>query len=140
MWFVGAGTVLFAMGAAVAFLTVPKALDWLRGVGGHNFQQFYTADKYLQLIVYMMIAFGIGFEFPIVLVTLLLVGIVTTTQLRQARRYAIVIIAIVVAVGTPSSDPFSMLALCIPMWIFYEVAIVFGRIRDRRRNRRPAAA
>ena len=131
-WFVACGTALFSMGAAIAFWTVPKALEFLKGIGGSNFTQLYSPDKYLRLIIYMMIAFGIGFEFPIILVFMLLVGIVKTAQLRQARRYAIVIIAVVVAVATPSADPISMFALCIPMWLFYEVAIVFGRVRDRR--------
>ena len=131
-WFVACGTALFAMGAAIAFWTVPKALEFLKNIGGPNFTQFYSPEKYLKLITYMMLAFGVGFEFPILLVFLQMAGIVKVAQLRQARRYAIVIIAIVVAVATPSADPISMLALCIPMWIFYELAIVFGRLRERR--------
>ena len=133
VWFVISGSLLFMMGAAIAFWTVPKALEFLKTIGGSDFTQLYGPAKYLKLIIYMMIAFGIGFEFPILLIFLQLAGIVSTAQLRQARRYAIVIIAVVVAVATPSADPISMFALCIPMWIFYEVAIVFGRLRDRRR-------
>lgn len=136
VWFVACGTLLFVMGAAIAFWTVPKALQWLKSIGGDNFTQFYAPDKYLRLITYMMLAFGIGFEFPILLVFLQLAGIVTTRKLRDVRRYAIVIIAVVVAVATPSADPISMLALSLPMWIFYEASIVFGRIRERRRAKR----
>jgi sec-independent protein translocase protein TatC len=88
----------------------------------------------------MMLAFGAGFEFPILLIFMQFAGIVTTDQLRQFRRYAIVGIAVIVAVITPSGDPISMLALCIPMWIFYEGAIVVGRVRNRRRARATAAA
>ena len=140
IWFVITGTFLFFLGAAIAFWTVPKALEFLKAIGGNNFTQFYAPDKYLRLIVYMMLAFGIGFEFPILLVFLQLAGIVTVMRLRQFRRYAIVILAVIVAVATPSADPISMLALLIPMILFYEAAIIFGRIRERRRRKAAAKA
>lgn len=134
--FMGIGTVLFATGAAIAFWTMPKALEFLQYIGGEdNFTQFYAPDKYLRLIMYMMVAFGIGFEFPLVVTTLNLLGIVTTDTLRRIRRYVIVIVAIFVAVATPSGDPISMLALTVPMCLLYEVSIVIGRVRDRRRRK-----
>jgi len=140
VWFAACGSVLFALGAAIAFWTIPKALEFLQAIGGEdNFEQIYAPDKYLRLIVYMMLAFGIGFEFPILLVFLQLAGVVSTSKLRQVRRYAIVGIAVVVAVVTPSADPISMIALTVPMWIFYELAIVFGRIRDRRARKSVAS-
>jgi len=137
--FVLSAIVLFVMGAALAYWTLPKALDWLSAIGGNNITQAYTADKYYQLIAYMMLAFGICFEFPIVLVFLQMAGIVSNEWLRKYRRHAIVVIFIVVAVATPSNDPISMLALCIPLWIFYAVALGFGAYLDRRRRRRAAA-
>lgn len=130
------GTVLFVCGAAIAFWTLPKALEFLQAVGGEdNFTEFYTPDKYLRLIVYMMLAFGIGFEFPLVVVTLQFVGLVDTATLRNIRRYVIIIVAIFVAVATPSGDPISMLALTIPMCLLYEAAILIGRLRERRRRK-----
>jgi sec-independent protein translocase protein TatC len=137
--FVGFGMLLFVMGAAIAFWTLPKALEFLQAIGGDGFTEAYSAAKYLRLVVYMMLAFGLGFEFPILLVFLQLVGLVTTSQLRQFRRYAIVGISVVVAVITPSADPISMLALTIPMVLFYEIAIIIGRIRERRLRLRGAA-
>ncbi len=131
--FIGVGTVLFGAGAAIAFWTLPKALVFLQTIGGEdNFSQFYTPDSYLKLIVYMMLAFGIGFEFPLVVTTLNLMGAVSTAALRKNRRYVIVIVAVFVAVATPSGDPISMLALTIPMCLLYEVSILIGRVRDRR--------
>jgi sec-independent protein translocase protein TatC len=82
----------------------------------------------------MMLAFGIGFEFPILLVFLVMAGIIGTQQLRHARRYAVVGICVVVAVITPSGDPISMLMLSVPMVLFYEAAIVIGRVIERRRR------
>jgi sec-independent protein translocase protein TatC len=136
--FVGSAITLFIMGAYIAYWTLPKALQWLADIGGNNITQAYTADKYFQLIAYMMLAFGIGFEFPILLIFLQLAGIVQTDTLKKYWRHAIVVIAIIVAVATPSNDPFSMLALCIPMWLFYGVAVAFGVLRDRRRRRAAA--
>jgi sec-independent protein translocase protein TatC len=137
--FIASALVLFALGAMLAYWTLPKALDWLSSIGGNNITQAYTADKYYQLIAYMMLAFGICFEFPIVLIFLQMAGIVTTDWLRKYRRHAIVVIFIVVAVATPSNDPISLLSLSIPLCLFYEVAIVVGRVRDRRKRRAAAA-
>ena len=83
----------------------------------------------------MMLAFGTGFLFPVVLVFLELVGVLTPRMLSKFRRYAIVLIAVVAAVITPSGDPYSMLALAIPMWIFYEASILIGWVIGRSRLR-----
>jgi sec-independent protein translocase protein TatC len=136
--FIGSAITLFIMGAYIAYWTLPKALEWLADVGGSDITQAYTADKYFQLIAYMMLAFGICFEFPILLIFLQLAGIVKNETLRKYWRHAIVVVAIVVAVATPSNDPFSMLALCVPLWVFYGVAVLFGLLRDRRRRRAAA--
>ena len=82
----------------------------------------------------MMLAFGIGFEFPILLIFLQMAGVITPRQLSGARRYAIVGICVLVAVITPSGDPISMLMLSVPMILFYEVSILIGRVIERRRS------
>ena len=138
--FITCGTVLFAMGAAIAFWTMPEALKFLQNIGGEdNFDEFYTPNSYMRLIVYMMIAFGIGFQFPLIVTSLNMMGVVTTDKLREVRRYVIVIISVFVAVATPSGDPISMLALTIPMCLLYEVSILLGRLRDRSRRKAAAA-
>jgi len=88
----------------------------------------------------MMIIFGAGFEFPVLLVALEIAGVLTPRQLSQARRWAIVAIVVVSAVITPSSDPISMLALAIPLYLFYELAILFGWLFNRRKRKRAARA
>jgi sec-independent protein translocase protein TatC len=126
---------LFVMGAGLAYYTLPRALEFLIDIGGtDNFVTAFAPGKYFTLITYMMLAFGIGFEFPILLVFLQMAEIITPQQLRGARRYAIVGICVVVAVITPSGDPISMLMLSVPMIAFYEVSIVIGRILERRRS------
>ncbi|MGN6694827.1 MAG: twin-arginine translocase subunit TatC [Aquihabitans sp.] len=131
--FVISATVLFLFGAAVAFYTLEPALSFLQSVGGDNLRYEYSPTKYLMLIVYMMLAFGVGFEFPIVLVALQLVGVITPQHLSNFRRFGIVIIFVVAAVITPSADPISLFALAIPMMIFYEISIIIGRIIVGRR-------
>lgn len=131
--FVASASALFALGAAIAYYTLPQALTFLQSMGGNDVEYQYSAQKYLMLIVYMMVAFGIGFQFPIVVVFLQLVGIVTPQQLSQFRRFAIVIIFVAAAVITPSADPISLFALALPMCLFYEVSILIGRLAKRRR-------
>jgi sec-independent protein translocase protein TatC len=132
--FVVSALVLFLLGAGLAFYTLPKALEFLVDIGGtDNFVTAFAPGKYFTLITYMMLAFGIGFEFPILLIFLQLVGVLSSQALRRTRRYAIVGICIVVAVITPSGDPISMLMLSVPMALFYEASIIVGRLIERRR-------
>jgi sec-independent protein translocase protein TatC len=126
--FVLGSMVLFAMGASIAFLTLPQALGFLVGIGGDNLETLFGPGKYLGLVTLMMIAFGLAFEFPLLLIFLQLVGILRSRQLGGFRRYAIVLIFVFVAVITPSGDPYSLLALAMPMYFFYEGAILIGRL------------
>jgi sec-independent protein translocase protein TatC len=137
--FVVSALVLFVLGATLAYFTLPRAFDFLIDIGGEGFVTGYTAGKYFKLVTYMMLAFGVGFEFPIVLIFFQMAGIVETDTLRRARRFAIVGICILVAVITPSGDPISMLMLSVPMVIFYELAILIGSFIGKRQARREAA-
>jgi sec-independent protein translocase protein TatC len=129
--FVLTSIVLFAFGALVALLTLPKALEFLLDIGGSQLRPELTADKYLSLVSLMIVAFGVAFEFPVVLVFLLLARVLTTRQLRRWRRPAILVIVIFAAVITPSQDPYSLFAMAIPMYIFYEGSIIIGRVLKR---------
>jgi len=134
--FVLSGVVLFVMGAALAYWTLPRALDFLISIGGSEVDPLFAVDKYVQLVAYMMLAFGAGFEFPIILIFLQLAGILTPERLASWRRYAIIAIVVIVAVITPSGDPISLTVLSVPMYLFYELSILIGRILRRRRARR----
>ena len=130
--FITAVVVLFAAGCVMAWFTVSKALEFLLvGSVDGAIQPFVTADKYLTLIMLMFIAFGVAFEFPVLLVFLLLAGVVNTRQLRHSRRWAILGIVVFAAVITPSQDPFSLLLMAVPLYIFYEAAILIGRVLKR---------
>ena len=129
--FVASSIVLFVMGGIVALLTLEPALKFLLNIGGSDLQPLLTADKYISLVSLMILAFGLSFEFPVILVFLLLARVLTTQQLRSWRRYAAVIIVAFAALITPSQDPYSLFAMAVPMYIFYETSIIIGRVLKR---------
>jgi sec-independent protein translocase protein TatC len=129
--FIIASIVLFVMGGIVALLTLEPALKFLLGIGGSDLQPLLTADKYISLVSLMILAFGLSFEFPVILVFLLIAHVITTAQLRKWRRPAIVIIVAFAAIITPSQDPYSLFAMAIPMYIFYEGSIIIGKVLKR---------
>lgn len=126
--FIIASVLLFAMGCTVSILVWPKALDFLITVSGSDVAPFFSPSRYVGLYVLACLAFGLTFEFPVLLVGLELTGVLPSKKLRAWRRPAIVVIAVVAAVATPSNDPFSFLAMGLPLYVFYELAIVIGRI------------
>jgi len=129
--FVVASIALFSLGCVVAYLTFPHALGWLTHIGGPSLREILDPVKYLSLIVLLMTVFGVTFEFPVLLVSLEIAGVLSPKKLSSWRRWAIVLIVVIAGVITPSSDPFSMMALAIPMYLFYELSIVIGKIITR---------
>ncbi len=126
--FIIASIALFCLGATVAIVTFRQVVQWLISISGNNIQTFYSPSKYINLYVLLMAAFGLAFEFPIVLVFLEIAGVVPSARLRKWRRPAIVVIFVVAAVITPSSDPYSFFGMALPMCVFYELSILIGRI------------
>jgi sec-independent protein translocase protein TatC len=134
--FTGSALVLFGMGVAIAYLSLAPTIQFLISIAGIDVEQITTIDSYLKLNLFMMLAFGAGFEFPVLLVALMLVGVLHPRQLLGWWRYALVIIAVVAAVITPSGDPISMLALAVPMAMLYFLSIGVGGLITWRRGRR----
>jgi sec-independent protein translocase protein TatC len=129
--FVLLSVVLFLLGGLVAYLTLPKALGFLLGVGGDFVSPLLTVDKYVGFVIFTVLAFGLGFEFPILLISLSAAGVLSSDTMRRHRRYVIFGLAVFAAVITPSPDPISMLALLIPLTVFYEGAIIVSRLLKR---------
>ncbi len=129
--FVLSSIVLFLFGGVVALLTLEPALKFLLNIGGADLRPELTADKYVSLVALMIVAFGAAFEFPVILMFLLLARVLTTQKLRKWRRWAIIGIFVFAAVITPSQDPYSLFAMAIPMLVFYEATIVIGRLLKR---------
>ena len=129
--FVVSAIILFLGGTVVAAFTLPPALKFLLAVGGNDLHPLITANSYLTLLFLMALAFGVSFEFPILMMFLLLARIVHTSQLRKIRKYAFLGIVIFAAVITPSQDPISLFAMAIPMYLLYEASIIIGRLLKR---------
>ena len=118
----------FCGGVLLAYFIFQRAIAWLESIGGHTLIYEYNPNQYLSLFVLMMVIFGLTFEFPVVLVALELAGLVSPKTLLRGWRYALISITVFSAVITPSSDPFSMLALAIPLAVFYFMAIGVGKL------------
>ena len=129
--FVVSSVILFVGGSLVAVITFPKALNFLLNVGGSDLSPLLSAGSYITLVFLMILAFGLSFEFPIVMMFLLLARVVTTRSLRKVRKYTFLGLVVFAAVITPSQDPISLFAMSVPMYLLYEGAIIIGRILKR---------
>ena len=136
--FIASSVALFALGGAVAYWTLEKSLDFLIGWSGSEVQSTFQVSKYISLVGLMVAAFGIAFEFPVLLVSLQLIGVLTPQTLMKQWRYAVMIIFAIAAVITPSGDPYSMLALALPMSLFYGISILIGWFVQKRKRQRAA--
>mgnify|MGYP001823123979 CR=1 FL=1 len=129
---IGVGFLLFLAGIAMAyFFVLPLGLNFLLGFQAESLEPIITIDEYLKFATRLILAFGIIFEMPVVLVLLGLLGIVTPEGLRKYRRHAVVILAISAALLTPA-DIGTMFMLFTPMILLYEMSIWLVRIVVRR--------
>ncbi|MGH9055310.1 MAG: twin-arginine translocase subunit TatC, partial [Acidimicrobiales bacterium] len=129
--FIASAVTLFSLGVATAVLVFPKAVDWMINVSGTGVAPLFAPSKYFGLYALCCVIFGTAFTYPVILVFLELTGVLSSAKLRKWRRYAIVTIVAVAAVITPSNDPFSFLAMAVPLVVFYEAAIGVGRLLHR---------
>jgi sec-independent protein translocase protein TatC len=131
--FIASSVILFVVGCSLAYWTLNKALEFLISWSGTEVTQAYQVTKYISLVALMMLAFGVGFLSPVLLVFLQLAGAVKPRTLIKQWRYAIMGIFVAAAVITPSGDPFSMLALALPLTVLYLIAVLVGWLLTRRR-------
>jgi len=129
--FIFTSTALFLAGAVFSIYTLPRALDFLLGFAGEGVAPLITFDRYVGFVTLVTLAFGVSFLFPVVLVFLEAVGVLSWQRLASWRRWTILGISIFAAVITPSGDPYTMLAMMIPMYVFYEASIIIGRLMKR---------
>jgi sec-independent protein translocase protein TatC len=97
--------------------------------------EYVTVDSYVSFVLKLLLSFGLTFELPIVILVLGHLGIVSSAQLRDKRRHAIVAILILAMVITPTQDPFSQMLLAVPLIVLYELCIWMVWARERRRNK-----
>ena len=119
--------VFFALGVVIAYVVLPFAISFLFSFTDASLEARPAAGQYFDFVTTMFLAFGLVLEFPILLVGLSTVGIVTSDRLRSSRRMVILGIAIFAAVVTPGGDLVSPFVLGGTMFILYELTILFIR-------------
>ena len=137
--FIIASSLLFIAGMTLAYLVLSKGLSVLVGAAGDGTQALLTVNEYLSFVTLMLVVFGAAFELPLLVVMANLAGVLPARILKKSQRIAIFLIFLFAAVATPSTDPFTMCAMAIPMVLLFEGAVVFAVVHDRRKARRKAA-
>jgi sec-independent protein translocase protein TatC len=133
--FIASSTTLFLIGATMAYLVLPTGLRVLFTIGGEGLEPFLKAEEYLDFVGLMLLGFGVLFQLPLVLLFLGLAGVVNVQQLRRQRRLALIGIVALSAIITPTQDPFTLLAVSVPLYAMYEATILILKVTLRRRER-----
>jgi sec-independent protein translocase protein TatC len=133
--FVPGATVLFLTGVAFAwFIMLPTAIFFLSTFAATIFKTDWRSSEYIPFVTSMVFWIGVSFEMPLVFLVLARIGIVNARMLLEGWRYAVVGIAIVAAVITPTPDPFNMGLVMLPLIGLYAFSVLLAAIGGRRRN------
>jgi sec-independent protein translocase protein TatC len=131
---------LFVIGVGVGYYVLPKGLEVLIGFAPEKLQSLVDFGDYFSFFSRMLLVFGISFEIPLFVLLLNLAGVVSGKTLGQYRPWIVVGTFVFAAVATPSTDPFSMLMLAVPMTVLFMLSEIIARVVDRRRRKRSATA
>jgi sec-independent protein translocase protein TatC len=137
--FIGAATPLFAAGVFVGYVVMPKGIIVLLGFTEGGVSNLQDINEFLSFMMRVMLVFGAGFLIPLIVLMLNFLGVIKATQLSKYRTLVIFGTFVFGAVATPSTDPFSMLILALPMTVLFLIAEVLAHVFDRRKSRRAAA-
>lgn len=134
----GSALVLFLIGAAFSFfLLVPSTVRVSVQINQMlGYQLRWTPGSYYSLLTWLVLGVGGAFEFPLVIVLLVWIGIMSTAFLRKYRRHAIVVIFIIAAVVTPTPDPITQTIFALPLYVLYEISILASARIEKKRERR----
>jgi sec-independent protein translocase protein TatC len=138
--FIAAATPMFLAGVVVAYFVLPKAITVLLSFTQAGVTNLQDINAYLSFLLRLMVVFGLGFLIPLVVLMLNIVGVITAKQMAKYRSLVIFGTFVFGAVATPSTDPFSMLAIAAPMALLFLAAELIARILDRRKQRQAALA
>lgn len=133
------GLVLFVAGVVLAYFVLPISLRFLTGLLSNLVEHNWTFGYYMEFVVKLMLAFGILFELPVVVLVLSALGLVTPAFLRSKRRHAIVIIATLAAILSPGDVIVVTVIMMAPIYLLFEMSILISDVIWRRRQRRLGA-
>ena len=136
--FVAVSSLLFALGALLAYVSLAKGLELLLTLAGDGVVIALTAQDYIGFVLALLVAFGVSFEVPLIAIALNLVGVLSYEVLRRSRRWIFFLTIVFAAFVTPTQDPFTMLLMAGPMILLFELAIQIARVVDKRRAKREA--
>ena len=139
MGFVAVSSSLFALGAALAYISLSKGLQLLLSLAGDGVAIALTAQDYIGFVISLLLAFGVSFELPLIALVLNLIGVLSYAVLAKSRRWLYFLTIVFAAFITPTQDPFTMLLMAAPMCVLFELAIQIARVIDKRRAKRAAA-
>ncbi len=134
--FLATAVPLFLLGTVLAYLSLGRSMHYLLGLTPHGVGNYIQVDLYMSFVMTMMLAFGIAFEVPLLIVMLNLAGILTHQRFRRWRRLLIFGVFVIAGVANPSPDPITMLVLGGACAALVEVAEFIVWRNDRRRARR----
>ncbi|GII93910.1 twin-arginine translocase subunit TatC [Sinosporangium siamense] len=130
--FLAIGVPLFAAGTALAYFVLDKGLALLFSFAPDNATPFMEMTSYIDYALLMFIVFGVSFELPLLLVLLNVIGVLKRATVAKHRRMIIFAMFVFGAIATPGSDPIAMIALSIPLVIFFALAELFMYWRESR--------
>jgi sec-independent protein translocase protein TatC len=138
--FIAAATPMFVGGVIVAYVVLPKAITVLLSFTQDGVSNLQDINAYLSFLLRLMLVFGLGFLIPLIVLMLNIVGVIKAKQMAKYRSLVIFGTFVFGAVATPSTDPFSMLAVALPMALLFLAAEVIAHVLDRRKAERVALA
>lgn len=130
--FLGLAVPLFLAGATLAYLTMDKGLSLLLGFVPENAVPLIDVNDYLTFLMMMLLIFGVSFLLPLLLAFLNLLGVLRYETVAKHQRMVVFGMFVFAAVATPSQDPFTMLALALPMIGLFFLAEAFMFVHDKR--------
>jgi sec-independent protein translocase protein TatC len=135
------GLALFTLGVAMAYyIALPVTLQFTMGFQTDSLEQSIVIGHYFSVVIRLLLAFGIVFELPVVILALTMMGLVTPEFLAEKRRHAIALITIVSAVITPGDVVTITILMMVPLILLYEFSITLSKLVVRRRRVAPVAA
>jgi len=127
------GVILFLSGAALCYFAVlPFGIKFLIGYETDYMIPYISIGKYINFCGGLILAFGLSFELPLIMLVLGRIGIINSYMLSKYRKYAILVIAIVSAIITPTPDAYSMMLMTVPLVILYEVSVILVKLFGKR--------